>query len=580
MKPGASNLQGLSIEILDYTTDGIIAVDHEGIVVFMNSAAERITGLSRDSVIGRDVVQAIPNTRLNIVVKTGIPEIDKKQLIGDTVILTSRYPIRDASGEIRGAVAIFKDITEIEELSDRVSDLWHARELLEAVIEASEDAISVADERGRNIIVNPAYTRITGLPKEAVINQPVTVDIAEGESMHMKVLKTGKPVHNVRMKVGPLKKEVLVNVAPIYIDGEIRGSVGVIHDISEILSLTEELTKAKKLIRQLEAKYTFDDIIGSSPHIVKAKEEARRAAATPVTVLLLGESGTGKELFAHAIHNSSFRKGGQFIRVNCASLSENLLESELFGYEEGAFTGAKRGGKKGLFEEADGGTIFLDEIAELPLTLQSKLLRVMTEREIRRVGGTEQIPIDVRIIAATNADLEKRVRDGGFREDLFFRLNVFPIRIVPLRMRKDDIPSLVEHIVYRLNQAYGKNVRGASEDVLYLLREYDWPGNIRELENVIGRAMINMKPNEVVVEPEHLPPLCQDQDECFEQVFRGRVRSLDEVVSMAEKEAIMNALKASGGNREGAAKLLGISLRSLYYKINRYGIRDTERSRP
>ncbi|HHN64554.1 MAG TPA: PAS domain S-box protein, partial [Nitrospirae bacterium] len=401
-------------EILEHLRDGVIVVDSSGIVTYLNRQAQRITGLDPQKVLGRPAVDVIPNSRLNRVVKTGRPEIGKKQQIGETVIITNRYPLKDEQDNIVGAVGIFRDVTEIERLSDRISDLWRARELLEAVIESSEDAISVADERGINIIVNPAYTRITGLPREAVIGKPVTVDIAEGESMHIKVLQTGRAVHNVRMKVGPLKREVVVNVAPIFIDGHIRGSVGVIHDISEIISLTEELTRARKLIRHLQARYTLDDIIGCSPALQKAKEEAMRAAQTPVTVLLLGESGTGKELFAHAIHNMSGRRNGQFIRVNCASLTEHLLESELFGYEEGAFTGARRGGKKGLFEEAEGGTIFLDEIGELPMSLQSKLLRVMTGGEVRRVGSTHPVSVDVRIIAATNADLQKKIRKGEF----------------------------------------------------------------------------------------------------------------------------------------------------------------------
>lgn len=560
-------------EILEHLRDGVIIVDSSGIVTYLNRQAQQITGLDPQKVLGQPAVDVIPNSRLNRVVKTGKPEIGKKQQIGETVIITNRYPLKDEQGKIVGAVGIFRDVTEIERLSDRISDLWRARELLEAVIESSEDAISVADERGINIIVNPAYTRITGLPREAVIGKPVTVDIAEGESMHIKVLQTGRPVHNVRMKVGPLKREVVVNVAPIFIDGHIRGSVGVIHDISEIISLTEELTKARKLIRHLQARYTLDDIIGRSPALQKAKEEAMRAAQTPVTVLLLGESGTGKELFAHAIHNMSGRRNGQFIRVNCASLTEHLLESELFGYEEGAFTGARRGGKKGLFEEADGGTIFLDEIAELPLSLQSKLLRVMTGGEVRRVGSTHPISVDVRIIAATNADLQKKIRKGEFREDLYWRLNVFPITIIPLRERKEDIPLLVEHIIYRLNQSFGRNIKGVSEDVYNVLFEYHWPGNVRELENILGRAIINMKPHERTIQTDHLPPLCQEKDECIEQVFKGRVRPLKEVVELSEKEAILNALRETRGNREKAASLLGVSLRNLYYKMKKYGIK-------
>ncbi|MBC8412854.1 sigma 54-interacting transcriptional regulator, partial [bacterium] len=266
---------------------------------------------------------------------------------------------------------------------------------IEAVIESAADAISIADEQGNTILVNSAYTKITGLSKEVVLNKPVTVDIAEGESMHMQVLQSGRPVRNVHMKVGPAKKEVVVNVDPIIIDGRIRGSVGVIHDISEVVALNRELARAQKIIRNLEASYTWDDIVGDSPVMKLAEEQARRAAETPATVLLKGESGTGKELFTHAIHNASQRSGRQFVRVNCAAITESLLESELFGYEKGAFTGALKGGKKGLFDEADGGTIFLDEIGDLGLSMQSKLLRVLQEKEIVRVGGTHPVHIDV-----------------------------------------------------------------------------------------------------------------------------------------------------------------------------------------
>lgn len=557
--------------ILDSTHDAMIAVNREGIVTLFNKAAERLTGLAAADVLGRPAAEVIPNTRLHIVLKTGKPELNRQQKIGKTVVVTNRVPVREDNGEIIGAVAVFRDITEIQALTEQISDLWKARNLLEAVIEATEDAISVADERGYNIIVNPAYTRITGLPKEAVLNKPVTVDIAEGESMHMKVLKTGKPVRNVRLKVGPMKREVVVNVAPIFIDGKIKGSVGVIHDISEIMALTEELAQAKRLIRQLKARYTCDDIIGRSPAILWAKEQARRAAETPATVLLRGESGTGKELFAHAIHNASARRKGQFVRVNCAALAENLLESELFGYEEGAFTGAVKGGKKGLFEEANGGTIFLDEIGEISPALQSKLLRVLQEKEIVRVGGTRPIPVDVRVIAATNANLEEKVKAGTFREDLYYRLNVIPIYIPPLRERKEDIPLLVEHLLFKLNQEFGRQVSKVDEKAMEILVNYHWPGNVRELENFLGRAMINMKPQETVLKLEHLPPL-PGVSSSPAATETAEVQPLEEVLARAEREAIQRALAATGGNRTRAAALLGISVRSLYYKMEKYGL--------
>jgi PAS domain S-box-containing protein len=567
------NQQEIEI-ILNSTHDGMIAINETGIVTLFNKAAERITGMKAEDVVGREAVQVIPNTRLHIILAQGIEELNQQQDIDATTIITNRVPIRSETGQVIGAVAVFRDITEVKDLTDQVSGLWKSRNLLEAVIDATDDAISVADEKGNTIMVNSAYTRITGLPPEAVLNKPVTVDIAEGDSMHLQILRTGKPVRNVRMKVGPGKKEVIVNVAPIFIDGAIRGSVGTIHDISEIMALTDELAKAKKLIRHLHARYTWGDIIGISPAMVAAKDQARRAAETPATVLLRGESGTGKELFAHAIHNASTRQKGQFVRVNCAALSENLLESELFGYVEGAFTGALKGGKKGLFEEANNGTIFLDEIGEISLSLQRKLLRVLQEREIVRVGSTVPVPVDVRVITATNINLEQKVKDGTFKGDLYYRLNVLPIAIPPLRTREEDVPRLVEHIIFRLNQEFGRQVMGMAPEAVAELMKYPWPGNVRELENVLGRAMINMRPQERVIDTQHLPLLeCEKINEAFLALEQTSVvRPLAQVVADAERAAITKALTESGGNREKAAKLLDVALRNFYYKIKKYGI--------
>jgi PAS domain S-box-containing protein len=560
--------------ILNSTHDGMIAVNENGVVTLFNRAAERITGLKAVDVVGRKAVDSIPNTRLPIVLAEGKAELNQQQTIGGAAIITNRVPVKSDNGEVIGAVAVFRDITEIKTLSEQVSDLWKARNLLEAVIDATEDAVSVADEHGNNIIVNPAYTRITGLPREVVLNKPVTVDIAEGDSMHLQILRTGQPVRNVRMKVGPCRKDVIVNVAPIFIDGRLRGSVGTIHDISEIIMLNTELAQARRQIRHLTARYTWTDVIGASPAMTAAKEQAQRAAETPATVLLLGESGTGKELFAHAIHNASKRKKGQFVRVNCAALPEQLLESELFGYEEGAFTGAVRGGKRGLFEEANYGTIFLDEIGDIPLSIQTKLLRVLQEREIRRVGGTQTVPVDVRVIAATNANLEQKIRQGTFREDLYYRLNVLPIRIPALRLVKEDLGLIAAHVITKLNQQYGREVESLSSEALKILAAYDWPGNVREMENVIGRAMIAMKPSETVIGTEHLPVLSGERiSQAVPSSSQEPVRPLLEVVADAERSAIERALKQTNGNREQAADLLDTAVRNLYYKIKKYGLR-------
>ncbi len=469
--------------------------------------------------------------------------------------------------------------TEIEDLSAQVNDLQDIRILLTAIIHSTQDAISVADEEGLGILINPAYTRLTGLTAEDVIGKPPTVDIAEGEeSMHMKVLRTGQAVRGVSMKVGPKRKEVIVNVAPIIVQGKQRGSVAVLQDVSEIRRLSEELEGAKRLIRHLEAKYTFTDIIGESEAIRAAIEQAERAALTPATVMLRGESGTGKELFAHAIHRHSTRQKGQFLRVNCAALTDSLLESELFGYVEGAFTGARRGGKTGLFEEANGGTLFLDEIGDISLNLQTKLLRVLQEREVIRVGDNQPISVDVRVIAATNANLEEKLRAGYFREDLYYRLNVIPVLIPPLRQRRSDIPHLVHHLIRRFNQDYGRCVEQVKEEALQILEQYDWPGNVRELENVLGRAIINMKVGDTVMEASYLPFLAhqpgpsRSEVAVVGQVSVPALASFEEMQRQWEREVLMRTLAQAGGNKTKAAQILGMSIRNFYYKLERHNL--------
>ncbi|WP_096224927.1 sigma-54-dependent Fis family transcriptional regulator [Geobacillus sp. FJAT-46040] len=554
--------------------DGMIVVDEYGYITDMNQSAAELLEVDKDKVIGKHILTVLPSSGLPRVLETRQTEFHQEvELANGKKLITTRIPIIDDNGKLFGALAVFKDITELVALAEEITDLKEVRMMLEAIIYSSEEAISVVDENGNGILINPAYTRLTGLTEEDVIGKPATADIAEGESMHMQVLKTRRPVRGARMKVGPKNRDVIVNVAPIIVDGVLKGSVGVIHDVSEIQRLTAELNRARQIIRTLEAKYSFADIVGESEEMKVAIEQAKLAAKTPATILLRGESGTGKELFAHAIHNASDRKYNKFIRVNCAAIPETLLESELFGYEEGAFSGARRGGKRGLFEEANNGSIFLDEIGELSASTQAKLLRVLQEREIVRVGGTKPIPINVRVIAATNVNLEKAIAEGAFREDLYYRLNRMPIYIPPLRARKEDIPTLCRHLIQKLNQDYGRNVEGVTDEAMAKLLAYDWPGNVRELENVLGRAMIFMKFHEVMIDATHLPPLASPSSVPAHRVeTEEEIRPLEEMVSRYEASLIEQALRRHRGNKTAAARALGISVRNLYYKLEKYGL--------
>ncbi|MFY0757655.1 sigma 54-interacting transcriptional regulator [Metabacillus dongyingensis] len=563
--------------IFDSTNDGMIVIDDKERVILFNKTAERMTGLKKGDVIGRLIEEMIPSSKLPRILKTKEVEMNQEQVLENGLkIITTRIPIFDDTGALLGALSLFKDITDIVNLAEEMTNLKEIQTLLQAIIQSSDEAISVVDEEGRGILINPAYSRMTGLTEEQVLGKPATADISEGESMHMKVLETRRPVRGVGMKVGPGKKDVIVNVAPIIVDGILKGSVGIIHDMSEIQTLTTELNRARQIIRTLEAKYAFEDIIGASEEIKLAIEQAKLGAKTPATVLLRGESGTGKELFAHAIHNASDRKYNKFIRVNCAAISETLLESELFGYEEGAFSGAKRGGKRGFFEEANKGSIFLDEIGELSANVQAKLLRVLQEKEIVRVGSTKSISINVRVIAATNINIEKAMADGTFREDLYYRLNRYPISIPPLRNRKSDIPMLALHLIRKLNQDYGRSIEGIEESALDRLVAHSWPGNVRELENVLGRAMIFMKYNEMEIAAPHLPELAQNDEKksggkAYPIESAGN-QTLAESIEQLEEVLIREALNKHNFNRTKTALSLGISLRNLYYKIEKYNL--------
>jgi PAS domain S-box-containing protein len=563
---------------MDDIYDAIVVVDQQSKITLFNKAAEKLIRIPAKDAIGKSVEDIIPNTRLPVIINLGVTEINQKQKLKTTTIITNRKPIKDPFGEIVGAIAIFRDITQIKEMTRELISLREVQHLLESILYATQDAISVVDEKGIGVYINPAYTRITGLTKRDVIGKPATVDIAEGESIHMKVLKTQEPVKGALIKVGTNKRQVIVDVAPIFIKGELKGSVGVIHDITDIKKLTRELEQAKQIIRNLEAKYTFEDIIGEDFSLKESIEQAKKAAAIPITVLLRGESGTGKELFAHAIHNASDRKFNQFVRVNCAAIQESLLLSELFGYEEGAFTGAKKGGKKGLFEKANGGTIFLDEIGEISPEIQAKILRVLQEKEIMRVGANQSINVDVRIIAATNINLERAIEEKTFRKDLYYRLNLLPIYIPLLKDRKSDIYLLSMHLIQKHNQEYGRNVNDISKEAIGVLRNYHWPGNVRELENVIGRSMINMKIGEQIIEKKHLPlfdfKLKDSNKNSMKKKDLGKTKDLKTLLQNTEKQYIEDLLQHNNNNKTKTAKELNISIRNLYYKLEKYQIEE------
>jgi len=369
--------------------------------------------------------------------------------------------------------------------------------------------------------------------------------------------------------------EIVSDVKDIYHNGTKIGCVVVYHDISEINRLRRELDRLNQKLRKVETKLTFKDIIGKNQSLQKVINTAKVAAATPATILIRGESGTGKEIFANAIHNASQRRNETFVKINCTSFPEELIESELFGYKEGAFTGAQRGGKRGLFQEADRGTLFMDEIGDVSPRMQVKLLRALQEKEIMPVGSIESIPVDVRIICATNKPLERMIEGGNFREDLYYRLNVFPLKIPPLRERKEDVEEISMYLINKYNEIYDRNVKQIEAEAIELLKENQWTGNVRELENVLARALINQDDREEVLMAEDVM-IALGGEEIKKEHKKKKIEEMPLDINIAieitERSCIQRALIESNGDKNKATVLLGIPLRTLYYKCKKLNI--------
>lgn len=443
---------------------------------------------------------------------------------------------------------------------------------LDAVLNGFDGAL-VVDEKGCIVVYTEGYASSTGLPKEEVLGKYV-LDVFPASRM-MEVITTGKPIYIDLWDTG--SETVFISRYPVTSEGRIIGAVSlsVFRYMEEaqkfaeyVKNIGEELQYYKTQLRKLSgAKYSFDAIIGNSPAITAVRDSTQPMLKTRTPVLILGETGTGKELFAHAIHQASPRRQRPFVRVNCASIPDNLVESELFGFEEGAFSGAKKGGKPGKFELAHGGSIFLDEINELPYHVQAKLLRVLQEGEIDRIGGTDLIHVDVRVISATSADLNKLVQEKLFREDLYYRINAFQVKVPPLRHRISDIPLLCEHFIDNSNCEFGTSVDEPDNEVLAAFSRYHWPGNVRELRNVIQRACLIAGAGTIHIH--HLPP------EFISKIGASEisaVKELDAIIQQSEKEQILKVLRAAKGNRNQTAELLGISRTQLYRKMKKYNL--------
>ena len=419
---------------------------------------------------------------------------------------------------------------------------------IDTIINAVDYGILAIDSQGEMTAINTEARRLLNYDNKGKARQTEFIG------------KMIKRVDSSERQTGLVEKfganiEVVVNYHPITLNGVIYGMVATLQELKRLQDI-EQKTRRELAWRGWVAKHRFSDIFSRSPNMLRLIEDAMRLAGYEATLLILGETGVGKEYFAHAIHNASRRKKGPFVAVNCASIPESILESELFGHAEGAFTGAKRGGKMGLFEQAHGGTIFLDEIGEMAENCQARLLRVLQEHEVYRLGDDRTITVDIRVIAATNRDLWNMVQEKKFREDLYYRLEVLTLEIPPLRERKVDIEGFVQQFINHYNRQYNASVTGINPEGQMLLLQYDWPGNIRELRNVVGRMVALSGTTEITV---------QDVTRCLGARFQTVMAKTG--FRAAEIAVIRQTLDATGGNRQKAAKQLGIARSTLWRKL-------------
>jgi len=497
----------------------------------------------------------------------------------------SSAPIRNPSGNIIGVlnmsgkyhllhkhtlgmvVGIANAIESALKTEKKVFELSINNKFLNTIIESISDGLIVLNKKGEITHLNSIAGKILGKEPHEAIGKPID-----------KLVRTNFSLLNVlNNRKGYLEKEIIVT--PLYdkknsqqyllTEKVVEDSEG---EPQGVTALFKEMKKVHRLIGNFigaNPRYNFSSIIGNNVKLMKAVNLAKVASVSSCKILIQGESGTGKEIFAQAIHNNSNRRDKPFIAINCGAIPRDLVESELFGYDEGAFTGAKRGGKPGKFELAESGTLFLDEIESMPLESQPKLLRAIESNQLMRIGGNKIITTDVRVISSTNQDLLLAVKKGNFREDLFYRINTVTVDIPPLRERKDDIPILVKYICDKIGRRINKNNTEINKKVLEVLREYNWPGNIRELENALESALILSKNNKIIIEviPENIKLFKSNDLDIKED---REVNSLIDI----EKEVIFKVLKEAKGNITKASRALGIDRSTLYRKIKKYKISE------
>ena len=585
---------------ISYTIEQMLRYDMECIAVV--NEAQKVQGMVSFQIItsalvhGSSLEEEIQNIKISHFTTCYVDDLVMHLPFEKSI------PVIDENEQLIGYFSSTKKfLTKSMATSERIQFLEQTVEIYEVCFNVAYEGIVIVDQNGIIKLFNNSYSRFVKMRKEDVIGKHCT-DVIENTRLPV-VLETGIPERsNVVVLQG---QEMVAHVIPIWKEGSVIGAVGmlVFEGVSELSKAFERMVTLKDKSNQQPLKLefpkkksepmTFEKIIGDSDEIGEAKKIARRAAKTMATILITGESGVGKEIFTKSIHHISPVKNGPLISINCAAIPEELLESELFGYNGGAFTGAKKGGKPGKFELAHNGTLFLDEIGDMPLTLQAKLLRVLQEQTFERIGGTDEIHVNVRIIAATNQPLEQLVEMGSFRKDLYYRLNIISLPIPPLRNRKKDIPLLVGYLLEKACQKHQLPPVEINKKVMERFIHYDWPGNIREMENLLERLVV-LADKEIRLEelPLHIIGNHNATSNLTTSSIRNGIEfppktdtisppsTLGHLLASAkqsnedqEREMIAHILQQVNGNKVKAAKMLGIHRSTLYKKMKKYRLK-------
>jgi PAS domain S-box-containing protein len=547
--------------------NGIISVDSNKQIKFINKSAEEAFGIDLNELKGVDIDKIIEANLISEVVETGRQVVNRRIEYGNKAFMTNCSCIRDDAGSIIGAVCSFQDSTGLEET---YRELLHTKEMTEelnAIFESSFDGILVTDNEGVIKKVNSSFREIIKCKTDLTGKRiDILEDVIDIDFFYILKEQKSTITTSCVLKEGG---ELLISANPVMGNGgAVEGMVANVRDITSLKLLENQVAALKELYKNELAKanamkmFVFEST--ASKNVV---ELALRVAKVESTVLITGESGVGKEVVANLIHSNSSRKNMPFVKINCGAIPESLLESELFGYEAGAFTGAQRKGKPGIFEIASRGVLLLDEVGDLPLHLQVKLLRAIQEKEIMRIGGVKPVKIDVRIIAATNKDLKKMMEAGEFRKDLYYRLNVVPIHVPPLRERPEDLIALSKYYLNKINEKYGmqKQLGQAAMESIYL---YEWPGNVRELENIIERAAVTTQGDTI----ENLGIPASDRLNGDSMLIRENIdKNYKEMVQSYERKIISYALEKYRTTRK-AGEALGLDQSTIVKKAIKLGI--------